>query len=384
MASLLWMVRRLQTMAVVVARPDGAGAPLNTGMQPASNFLLGGERSYSRDDGTETWAAFERLVGALEGGTSVAFASGMAAIAALVDLVPVGGRIVWPDDCYQGVAALITAGERTGRWTATRLPVSATERWCQAIAAADLVWVESPSNPMLEVADLRAIAAASRPQRSVLAVDNTLAGPLAQQPLTVGADVSVQSATKHLGGHSDLLCGVATTRHPDLLEQLRLQRELRGATPGTLETFLATRGIRTYPLRAAHAASTAGEIAERLHRHPAVDVVHYPGLPTHPTHRIATEQLANYGSVISFQVRGGSNAADQVCNHLELIRHATSFGAVESTIERRAAVPGQHHLAPGLLRLSVGIEHSEDLWDDLAGALATGQHTATHPSSPKE
>lgn len=358
-----------RTIAVSTGRPHEPGAPLNEGLHPASNYVLGGDRAYSRDDGTPTWIAFEQLVGALEGGEAIAFASGMAAIAAIFELVPIGGHIVWPEDCYQGVAGIIVAGQAAGRWTATRLPVAATDRWCDAAATADLTWIESPSNPLLEVADLRTIAAAPRRPDAIVAVDNTLAGPLAQQPLTAGADVSVQSATKHLGGHSDLLCGVTTTGDESLYERLRDQRELRGATPGTLETFLAARGIRTYPLRAEAASASAGEIAARLAAHPAVEIVRYPGLPSHATHAVAVEQLASFGSVISFDVVGGAAAAEEVCTRLGLIRHATSFGAVESTIERRAAVPGQEHLPPGLLRLSIGIEHVDDLWDDLRAAL---------------
>ena len=222
---------------------------------------------------------------------------------------------------------------------------------------------------MLHVADLRRIAGTPRSRDSILAIDNTLAGPLGQQPLNLDVDVAVQSATKHLGGHSDLLCGVATTRSPELASRLRKHRELRGATPGTLETYLATRGIRTYPLRAAAAAATAQELARRLQAHERVEVVRYPGLESHPSHQIAKQHLVNFGSVISFDVAGGAAAADHVCSHVQLIRHATSFGAVESTIERRAAIPGQEHLPPGLLRLSVGIEHLEDLWDDLSQAF---------------
>lgn len=359
----------LRTLAVIAGRPSEPGAALNEGLLPASNFLLGGERAYSRDDGTPTWAAFERIVGDLEDGDAVAFSSGMAAIAAVFEMVPVGGQIVWPGDCYQGVAGLIAQGERAGRWTSTRLNVAATDEWCDASASADLVWVESPSNPLLDVANLRTIASAPRRTGSILAVDNTLAGPLAQQPLDVGADISIQSATKHLGGHSDLLCGVATTRNPEILHHLRLQRELRGATPGTLETFLAARGVRTYPLRAEHAARSAHELARRLEQHPAVDLVRYPGLPSHPTHGVAAQQLGNFGSIISFDVAGGARAADRVCTYLSIIHHATSFGAVESTIERRAAVPGQEHLPPGLLRLSVGIELVDDLWNDINAPL---------------
>lgn len=366
----------LRTLAVTAGRPEGPGAPLNEGLVLASNYLIGGDRAYSRTDGTPTWVAFERIVGSLEHGDAVAFASGMAAIAAVFETVPVGGLIVWPTDCYQGVARLIVQGERSGRWISTRLDVGATDDWCDAAASADLVWVESPSNPLLDVADLHAIASTSRRAGSILAVDNTLAGPLAQQPLAVGADVSVQSATKHLGGHSDLLCGVATTGNPEILSHLRVQRELRGATPGTLETFLAARGVRTYPLRADHAARSAGELARRLQQHPAVDVVRYPGLPSHPTHDVAARQLANFGSMISFDVAGGASVANQVCIDLSIIRHATSFGAVESTIERRAALSGQEHLPSGLLRLSVGIELVDDLWNDIDAALTRARRLA--------
>jgi cystathionine gamma-synthase len=360
---------RLETRAVAAGRMTTPGAPLNVPLVMASNFELGGDLVYARDDGTPTWASFEAAVGALESAQAVAFSSGMAAIAAVLDLLPVGAQIAWPEDCYQGVAATIADGKRLGRWTSVRLAVEDTDAWCAAASNADLLWLESPSNPMLHVADLRRITAADRGPGTLLAVDNTLAGPLGQQPLDLGVDVVVQSATKHLGGHSDLLCGVVTVRRPDLLERLRTLRKLHGATPGALETYLATRGIRTYPLRAATAAATAHELARRLEAHENVGVVRYPGLESHPTHRVAAEQLGTFGSVISFDMVGGAAAADEVCRRVELVHHATSFGAVESTIERRAAVSGQEHLPPGLLRLSAGIEHVEDLWDDLQQAL---------------
>jgi cystathionine gamma-synthase len=363
------MQLRIETRAVSAGRSSDAGAPLNEPLVPASNFILGGEREYSRDDGTPTWVAFEAAVGGLEDAEAVAFSSGMAAIAAVFDLLPVGARVVWPEDCYQGVAGMVADGERLGRWVATRLAVEDTDSWCDAARTADLIWVESPSNPLLQVADLQRISSTPRPSDAILAVDNTLAGPLGQQPLDLDVDVAVQAATKHLGGHSDLLCGAATTRRPELAERLRKHRELRGATPGTLETYLATSGIRTYPLRARAAAASALELAHRLDAHGRVELVRYPGLASHPTHDLARQNLTNFGSVISFEVAGGADAADDVCQRLQVVRHATSFGAVESTIERRAAVPGQHHLPPGMLRLSVGIEHIEDLWDDLNHAL---------------
>lgn len=360
---------QMSTVAVSAGRPTEPGQPLNEGIVPASNFVLGGDRAYARDDGTPTWTAFESIAGALEGAEAVAFSSGMAAIAAVFNLLPTGARIVWPDDCYQGVAGLIADGERSGRWTSTRLAVDDTDAWCEHAGIADLVWVESPSNPLLSVADLVRISAAPRSATAILAVDNTLAGPFAQLPLDLGFDISVQAATKHLGGHSDLLCGVATTRRPELAARLRHLREIHGATPGTLETFLAARGARTYVLRAAAAAQTAQQLAERLATHRAVSLVRYPGLPSHPTHHIAAQQLRSFGTIITFDVIGDAATADTVCHSLRLIHHATSFGAVESTIERRAAIPGQEHLPATLLRLSVGIEDLEDLWSDLDEAL---------------
>lgn len=244
-----------------------------------------------------------------------------------------------------------------------------TAGWIQDCARADLIWLESPSNPLLGVADLRAICAAPRKPGSILAVDNTFATPLNQRPLDFGATVSLQSATKFIGGHSDLLAGVATTRDDVFLHALRKSRELPGATPGTLECFLAVRGARTMALRLERAQQSATLLAERLEGHPMLEVTRYPGLASHPTHGTAKRVLKGFGTIVSFDVRGGAAAADAVCKAIKLIRHATSLGAVESTMERRAAIPGQQQLPPSLLRLSVGIENVEDLWKDLDAVL---------------
>jgi cystathionine gamma-synthase len=293
----------------------------------------------------------------------------MAVAAAVLDTLGAGSRVVIPADCYHGVAALADAGEEKGRWTVERLAADDTQGWVRACAAADLLWLESPSNPLLVVADLAAVCAAPRKPGSVLAVDGTFATPLNQRPLALGADVSMQSATKFIGGHSDLLAGVATTRDPELHARLVAARELAGATPGVLEAFLAVRGARTMALRLERAQRTATTLAERLEAHPRVAKVRYPGLPSHPTHEIARRQLDGFGSIISFDVAGGAAEADAVCRAVRLVRHATSLGSVESTMERRAAIAGQEHLPPSLLRLSVGIEDPDDLWADLDRAL---------------
>ncbi|MBN1528232.1 MAG: PLP-dependent transferase [Thermoleophilaceae bacterium] len=332
-------------------RPEAPGAPLNAPLVPASNFLLGTERVYSRTEATETWEAFEDVIGGLEGGEAVAFASGMAACAAVMHRMPDGGHLVLGDDCYLGVAGLAEAGERDHGWRVERLPV-ADERWPERAGAADVIWLESPSNPLLEVADVERICAAPRRADATLVVDNTFATPLFQRPLALGADVVVHSATKFVGGHSDLLLGVAVARDPDLAEELRETRGLTGATPGALETFLALRGVRTLPLRLRQASASAAVLAERLAEHPAVARVRYPG----------------FGAVVSFELAGAA-AADAACADARVIRHATSLGGVDTTMERRGTHERQEHVPPGLIRMSVGCEDVEDLWADLRRAL---------------
>jgi cystathionine gamma-synthase len=359
----------VESWLVSAGRDRRPGSPLNVPPMPASNFVLGERRAYSRDDGTPGWEALEEIVGGLEGGSAIAFASGMAGIAAIFDQLPTGSVVALPDDCYQGVAGLAKAGQQRGRWTVHRVAVADTPRWVELCEVADLIWLESPSNPLLTVGDLDIICATPRKRGAILGVDNTFATPLNQRPLTLGADVAVQSVTKFIGGHSDLLGGVVTVRDAALLAALRQSRELTGATPGTLEAFLAVRGVRTLALRLERAQQSAMTLAERLARHPGVTVTRYPGLPTHPTHEAARRQLKGFGTIISFDVRGDAAIADAVCTGLQLVQHATSLGAVESTIERRASIPGQEHLPSTLLRLSVGIEDVDDLWTDLDRAL---------------
>ncbi|MBL8131069.1 MAG: PLP-dependent transferase [Anaerolineae bacterium] len=358
-----------ESWVVSAGRASEPGAPLNVPPIPASNFIIGTGRAYSRDDGTPTWEALEEVVGGLESGKALAFASGMAAIAAVFDQLAVGAVVALPDDCYQGVAGLAAAGAERGRWSVQRVAVEDTAGWIRVCAAADLIWLESPSNPLLTVADLEAICAAPRKPGAIVAVDNTFATPLNQQPLEFGATLSLQSATKFIGGHSDLLAGIATTRDDALWHALRRSRELTGATPGILEAFLAVRGVRTLALRLQRAQQTALALAERLEQHPLVARVRYPGLPSHPTHATARRVLRGFGTIISFDLRGGAEFADAVCGNVQLIRHATSLGAVESTMERRAAIPGQGHLPPSLIRLSVVIEDADDLWNELDSAI---------------
>ena len=367
-----------ETAVICAGRPGhAAGGPLNAPIVLASNFHAGAtaapgtepdSRAYSRTDATPGWEALETAVGQVEGGHAVAFSSGMAAIAAVLDLVPVGGRIVAPADCYFGVGELLADAQQQGRWAVDRVDLTDTVAVRGAAHDADLLWLETPSNPLLEVADLPALCAAGRQAGAIVGVDNTFATPLLQQPLALGADVVVHSATKFIGGHSDLLSGIAIARDQALAGRLRHRRGLAGATPGALEAFLALRGLRTLALRLDRGQHNAGELARRLDQHPAVSRVRYPGLPGDPGHRTAAAQMTGFGAVLAFEV-ADAPTADRLCDALHVIVHATSLGGVESTIERRSKLPGQEHVPPGLLRLSVGCEHIDDLWNDLNSAL---------------
>jgi cystathionine gamma-synthase len=243
-----------------------------------------------------------------------------------------------------------------------------TDEFIEAVAEADLVWLETPSNPMLDVVDIAEVTAAAQADAALVAVDSTFATPLLQNPLLLGAHFVVHSATKFIGGHSDLLLGAVACRRPEDQARLVRRREVAGATPGALECFLALRGARTLAVRLRQAQESAGELARRLAAHPAVGRVRYPGLPEDPHHARAARQMRGFGAVLSFEV-ADSASADAVCAQLQVVAHATSVGGVESTIERRAKLPGQQHVPDGLLRLSVGCEHIEDLWADLNGAL---------------
>ncbi len=350
------MVRRDEvrpdTWAIVAGRPEPVpGATLNTPIVAASTYVLGGDRIYSRNEATDGWEAFEAMLGGLEGGEAVAFSSGMAACAAVLGGLPSGAHLVIGDDCYQGVAGIAAAGVDAYQWQVERLPAT-DPRWAKRASQADLLWLESPSNPLLEVADLAAICAAPRGERCRVVVDNTFATPLLQRPLELGADVVVHSATKLIGGHSDLLLGAAVTAGPSELQRLRSARSLNGATPGMLECFLALRGSRTLALRLRRAQTSAGQIAARLAEHPAVGRVRYPG----------------FGTIVSFEL-GDAAAADRACRATRIIRHATSLGGVETSMERRGVHPGQERIPPGLIRLSAGCEDLDDLWHDLDAAL---------------
>jgi len=353
-----------ETTLISAGRPVTPGSPLNHPVSAASNYLPGGDLWYARAHGTETVAAFESVIGTLERGEAVAFSSGMAAVSAVLDLVPIGATVVRGRDLYHGVATLLAVGEANGRWKVRTAGEMAD--WFDE--PADLLWVESPSNPLLEVLDLQAICE-NRPRDAVVAVDSTFATPIGQTPLGAGADFVVHSATKFIGGHSDLVAGVVVANAAGHVEHLRTRRELAGGSLGSLEAFLALRGLRTLGVRLERSASSAGELAQRLQGHGSVKRVWYPGLESHPTHHIAASQLRTMGAVLSFGV-GDDALADRICDSFGLVVNATSLGGVETTAERRSGYPGSGHLPPGLIRMSVGLEAVDDLWFDLEAAIS--------------
>ena len=360
----------VESWLVSAGRDRRPGSPLNVPPCPASNFVLGEHRAYSRDDGTPGWEALEEIVGGLEGGSSVCLRLRHGGDRGDFRSTPRRAR---SSPCRTTVTRVSRdspqAGQRRGRWTVHRVAVADTAGWIEMCGVADLIWLESPSNPLLTVADLDVICAAPRKRGAILGVDNTFATPLNQRPLALGADVAVQSVTKFIGGHSDLLGGVVTVRDANLLAALRQARSSRVQHPAPSKHFSRCAGRERWHCGWSGRSSNAMTLAERLARHPNVTLTRYPGLASHPTHEAARRQLKGFGTIISFDVRGDARAADAVCAGLQLIQHATSLGAVESTIERRAGIPGQEHLPPTLLRLSVGIEAVEDLWADLDRAL---------------
>jgi cystathionine gamma-synthase len=376
------------TLAVHLGRPPATpGAPVNPPVSMSSTYRAGGPVEYGRED-NQTWQALETVIGELEGGRALAFASGMGAISAVFETLPTPGRVVVAGDAYTGTRLYLADVAGRGRLRFRTVDVADTEatlRTCAEMvegparpsgsvdqfAAGGLLWLESPTNPLLAVADLDAVIAGAHALGMDVVVDNTFATPLLQRPLAFGADVVIHSGTKYLAGHSDVLLGLAVTSRRDVQELLHARRMLHGAVPGSWDAWLTLRGLRTLPVRLERAERNAGELARRLAAHPRVERVYYPGLPSDAGHERARAQMAGFGAVLSFEVSGGEEGADAVVAALSLITPATSLGGVESLIERRARLAGEEAIPPALLRFAVGIEHVEDLWDDLEQALAS-------------
>lgn len=344
---------RPATQAVHLGRPPHEpDQPLNTPITMASTYVAGGDLEYGRYT-NPTWTAFEDALGGLEGGRCLAFASGLAAVATIFDLVGNGEMVVAPRHAYTGSVMQLGDLELRNRVTPVLVDITDTDAVVAACADASLVWLESPTNPAMEVADVPAITRAAHGAGAYVVVDNTFATPILQQPLEWGVDLVVHSATKYIAGHSDVLMGAIVTRDDELYGVLKGRRDLYGAIPGTFEAWLALRGLRTLQLRVERAQTNAQELVRRLRERPDVTEVRYPG----------------FGAMIAIVLPNGG-IADLVQHATELWVYATSLGGVESTLERRRRWQAEASTIPdGLIRLSVGIEDVEDLWEDLSRAL---------------
>ncbi|HQR67965.1 MAG TPA: PLP-dependent transferase [Thermoanaerobaculia bacterium] len=316
----------------------------------------------------------EAALGPLDGGeAALAFASGMAAGAAVLQALPPGGRVVLPDDVYYGVRVM--AREFLPSWGLSAsfcdmTDLGALERTLKA--GATLLWLESPSNPLLAVTDLAAASSLARSVGALVLVDGTFATPVLQRPIELGADVVLHATTKYVGGHSDVQGGALVFgRKGTLYEKVRHVRHLLGAVPAPFNSWLVLRGLRSLACRMARHSASGLAVARALALRPEVSVVHYPGLASHPGHAVAARQMSAFGGMLSFRAKGGAEAAVRCVARANLFTRATSLGGVESLIEHRATSEGPGGTAPpDLVRLSIGLEHPDDLVEDLVQALS--------------
>ena len=365
-------------------RPDPATGAVNVPIYASSTFAqdgvgnLRGGYEYART-GNPTRAALEAVLAAVEQGRfGRAFASGMAASdCALRALLRPGDHLVIPDDAYGGTFRLIDKVFREWGVAHTAVALSDLDALRSAITAQTrLIWVETPTNPMLSIADISAIAEIGQKAGAKILVDNTFASPALQQPLTLGADIVLHSTTKYIGGHSDLLGGALVTDDAELDEKFGFLQNAAGAVPGPFDAYQTMRGIKTLEVRMQRHTDNATSVAEFLSEHSSISRVLYPGLPDHPGHDIAKRQMRGFGGMVSVQMRGGAEAARRLCSRTEVFILAESLGGVESLIEHPGAMThastagSQLEVPDDLVRLSVGIEDPADLVADLREALA--------------
>ena len=364
-------------------RPDPATGAVNAPIYASSTFAqdgVGGLRGgfdYART-GNPTRAALEASLAAVEDAMfGRAFSSGMAATdCALRAMLRPGDHVVIPNDAYGGTFRLID--KVFTRWNVNYTPVALSD--LDAVRAAitpqtRLIWVETPTNPLLYIADIAAIAELGKQSSAKVLVDNTFASPALQQPLTLGADVVLHSTTKYIGGHSDVVGGALVTNDNELDDAFAFLQNGAGAVPGPFDAYLTIRGLKTLVLRMERHNENASAVAEFLAGHPSVSTVLYPGLPTHPGHEIAARQMAGFGGMVSVRMRGGRAAAEDLCARTRVFILAESLGGVESLIEHPSAMThastfgSQLEVPDDLVRLSVGIEDVADLLADLQQAL---------------
>jgi cystathionine gamma-synthase len=373
---------RIETVAVHAGgNSDGATGAVAPPIHLSTTFRQGpdAERIAGYECQRERDPTNDRLreaIAALEGGAcALTFASGMAAVANLLECLPSGTRIAIPQDCYSGLRALATEFLPERGITVLQVDMS------DAAAVADLgrhrldlLWVETPSNPRLRISDIAALAAIAHAQGATLVCDNTFASPVLQRPLALGADIVMHSTTKYFGGHSDVLGGALVfARADDLHARVAHRLHVTGATLAPFSAWLTLRGCRSLPARMAMHCANARRVAEFLSFHAAVERVNYPGLASHPGHAVARSQMSDFGGMLSIELRGGRQAALEMAGRLRIFTNATSLGGCESLVEHRASVEGALPVSPpNLLRLSVGLEHADDLIADLEQALGQG------------
>jgi cystathionine gamma-synthase len=345
-----------ETLAISSGRPaHSAGEGINIPISLNSTFVANGPINYGRT-GNETWQPLEEAISALEEGNgTLLFSSGMAAITAVFSLLPHGAAVVASDEGYSGTMALLRRYHAEGRLEVRFVDITDTKEVISQFQGATFIWIESPTNPGLGIAEVDLIIAEAKKRNMGVGFDNTFATPLNQKPLTFGADIVMHSVTKYLAGHSDVILGSLTTKDPALLARLQDARVSYGSIPGPFESWLALRGIRTFPLRFAKAQESAAALSKKLAGHALVTNVRYPG----------------FGAIVSFEITGDAQAAERICDGATLIINATSLGGVETTWERRRRWALESESVPeNLIRLSVGCENVEDLWADIDTALA--------------
>jgi cystathionine gamma-synthase len=371
---------KIETLAIHAGRePDPTSGAVREPIQLSTTFERAGDGSYPRGysysrAGNPNRTALERAVAALEGGAEgVAFASGSAATLAAFAVAAPAGRIVCSADCYHGTAKQLR--EIVSKWGTAAAFVDTTDLAAVAReldAGAALLWVETPSNPLLKVSDIEGLASLAHARGALLGCDNTFASPILQRPFDFGADLVMHSTTKYLGGHGDVLGGIVVARECGaLLDALRDYQGTSGGVPSPFDCWLVLRSLPTLPYRVRAQAENAVAVAAFLTSDRRVEKVYYPGMVNHPGHALAARQMrGGFGGVVSFQVRGDAESALRVAARAQLFTRATSLGGVESLIEHRASMEGPHSRTPqNLLRLSIGLEHPDDLVADLVQAL---------------
>ena len=347
-------------------KPDGG---LNPPIALNSTFHTGGPIGYARS-GNETWSALEDAISSLEGGKTLIFSSGMAAIGAILSILPSKAIIVAAKNGYQGTTNILKNLHESEKLIVRFVDPTNTKEILAAIPGSQIIHLESPVNPLLDVIDLPQVIKFAKESGAGVSIDNTFATPMNQNPLTMGADISMHSVTKYLSGHSDVLLGSLSTNDPALYSRLEQARKYGGAIAGPFEAWLALRGIRTFAVRMQRSQENALELANRLAKEPRVSRVRYPGLVTDPNHLVAKSFMKGFGAMISFEPKGTPDQVDLMCDSSKLITNATSLGGVESIWERRRRWETESETIPvNLIRFSVGIENVDDLWADIQSAL---------------